>query len=132
MVENTRKESRVTFEKVDFADSKAIPNCKFELRSLETDYVVEGVTDENGVYVFENVPYGKYTYREIEAPEEYIIDTEAHEIEINAEEMKVRITNEKAPETGDIAVVAIVVIAVVCVAGIVIVIVRRKRQNKEK
>ena len=132
VVENTRKESRVTFEKVDFADSKAIPNCKFELRSLETDYVVEGVTDENGVYVFENVPYGKYTYREIEAPEEYIIDTEAHEIEINAEEMKVRITNEKAPETGDIAVVAIVVIAVVCIAGIVLVIVRRKRQNKEK
>ena len=132
VVENTRKESRVTFEKVDFADSKAIPNCKFELRSLETDYVVEGVTDENGVYVFENVPYGKYTYREIEAPEEYIIDTEAHEIEINAEEMKVRITNEKAPETGDIAVVAIVVIAVVCIAGIVFVIVRRKRQNKEK
>ena len=132
VVENTRKDSRVTFEKLDFADSTPIPNCKFELKSLETDYVVEGVTDENGIYVFENVPYGKYTYREIEAPEEYIIDTEAHEIEINAEEMKVRITNEKAPETGDIAVVAIVVIAVVCVAGIVIVIVRRKRQNKEK
>ena len=132
VVENTRKDSRVTFEKLDFADSTPIPNCKFELKSLETDYVVEGVTDENGIYVFENVPYGKYTYREIEAPEEYIIDTEAHEIEINAEEMKVRITNEKAPETGDIAVVAIVVILVVCVAGIVIVIVRRKRQNKEK
>ncbi|MBO5477854.1 MAG: hypothetical protein J6A15_08905, partial [Clostridia bacterium] len=82
-VENTRKESTVTFEKLDFADSTPIPNCKFELRSLETDFVVEGVTDENGIYVFENIPYGKYTYTELEAPEEYIIDTEAHEVTID-------------------------------------------------
>ena len=50
------------------------------MRSLETDYVLEGVTDENGLYVFEDVPYGKYTYKEVEAPEGYIIDTQEHEI----------------------------------------------------
>ena len=118
-VENLRKTSNVTLEKLDFADSKPIPNCKFELRSLETDFVVEGVTDENGVYVFENIPYGKYTYTEIEAPEEYIIDTEPHEITIDAEEMKIQVTNEKAPETGDIQVVTIAVILVISLSGIV-------------
>ena len=129
--ENRRKESTVTLEKLDFADSTAIPNCKFELRSLETDFVVEGVTDENGIYVFENIPYGKYTYTELEAPEEYMIDTEPHEIEINAEEMKIQVTNEKAPETGDIAVIALAAVAVLSVAGIVFVIAKnRKKASK--
>ena len=119
VVENVRKTSNVTLEKLDFADSKPIPNCKFELRSLETDFVVEGVTDENGIYVFENIPYGKYTYTELEAPEEYMIDTEPHEITIDAEEMKIQVTNEKAPETGDIQVVAIAGILVISMLGIV-------------
>ena len=130
-VTNTRKKSKVTFEKLDVADSTRIPNCKFELRSLETDFVVEGVTDENGIYVFEDIPYGKYTYTELEAPEEYILDTEPHELVVDAEEVKVKITNEKAPElpdTGDIAVIALVAVAVVCVLGIVFVVVRNRKK----
>ena len=127
-VENRRKDSTVTLEKLDMMDSTPIPNCKFELKSLETDWKVEGVTDENGVYVFENVPYGKYTYTELEAPEEYLIDTTPHEITIDAEEMKIQVTNEKAPDTGDIAVIAIASIAVVCALGIVFVVVRNKKR----
>ena len=130
VVENYRKESTVTLEKLDFADSTAIPNCKFELRSLETDFVVEGVTDENGIYVFENIPYGKYTYTELEAPEEYIIDTTPHEVDINAEEMKIQVTNEKAPETGDVQVVALVGILVMSVLGIVYVAKAKKQLVK--
>ena len=131
-VENRRKESTVTLEKLDFADSTAIPNCKFELRSLETDFVVEGVTDENGIYVFENIPYGKYTYTELEAPEEYIIDTTPHEVDINAEEMKIQVTNEKAPETGDIAVIALATVAVLSIAGIVFVIAKNRKKASKK
>ena len=131
-VENRRKESTVTLEKLDFADSTAIPNCKFELKSLETDFVVEGVTDENGIYVFENIPYGKYTYTELEAPEEYMIDTEPHEIEINAEEMKIQVTNEKAPETGDIAVIALAAVAVLSIVGIVFVIAKNRKKASKR
>ena len=129
-VENYRKESNVTLEKLDFADSKPIPNCKFELRSLETDFVVEGVTDENGIYVFENIPYGKYTYTELEAPEEYIIDTEPHEVDINAEEMKIQVTNEKAPETGDVQVITMASILVISVIGIIYVLNTKKELIK--
>ena len=128
-VENRRKTSTVTLEKLDMMDSTPIPNCKFELRSLETDYVVTGVTDENGHYVFENVPYGKYTYTELEAPEEYMIDTTPHEIEINAQEMKIQVHDEKKPDTGDIAVVALSIIAVASVAGIVYVTLKNKNEN---
>ena len=97
------------------------------MRSLETDYVLEGVTDENGLYVFEDVPYGKYTYKEVEAPEGYIIDTQEHEIEINAEDIKVRITNEKAPETGDIQVVTLAIVTVLCITGIVFISMKNKK-----
>ena len=111
-------------------DSTPIPNCKFELKSLETDFKVEGITDENGIYVFEDIPYGKYTYTELEAPEEYLIDTTPHEITIDAEDIKIVVKDERAPETGDIAVVALVIVAVVCVAGIVFVVVKNKKKTK--
>ena len=128
-VENVRKESRVELTKLDMVDSTPIPNCKFELKSLETDFKVEGVTDENGVYVFEDIPYGKYTYTELEAPEEYLIDTTPHEITIDTEDTKIVVKDERAPETGDIAVVVLVIVAVVCVAGIVFVVVKNKKQK---
>ncbi|MBO5476667.1 MAG: LPXTG cell wall anchor domain-containing protein [Clostridia bacterium] len=82
------------------------------------------------MYVFENIPYGKYTYTELEAPEEYIIDTEAHEVTIDAEEMKLQITNEKAPETGDIQVVTLAVISVISIAGIAFILKNKKRLVK--
>ena len=119
-VENIRKKSTVTITKLDMVDSTPIPNCKFELKSLETDFKVEGVTDENGIYVFENIPYGKYTYTELEAPEEYLIDTTPHEITIDAEDIKIVVKDERAPETGDIAVVSMIALAMVSACGIVI------------
>ena len=131
-VENLRKKSTVKFEKLDVADSTRIPNCKFELRSLETDFVVEGVTDENGIYVFEDIPYGKYTYTELEAPEEYIIDTEPHELVVDAEEVKVKITNEKAPElpdTSDIQVITLVGVLTISVLGIVYTLKKNAKLN---
>ena len=121
--------STVTITKLDMVDSTPIPNCKFELKSLETDFKVEGVTDEDGIYVFENIPYGKYTYTELEAPEEYLIDTTPHEITIDAEDIKIVVKDERAPETGDIAVVAIVCVSLVCVAGIVFVIMKNRKQR---
>ena len=129
-VENYRPTSTVELQKKDFADSTVIPNCKFELRSLETDFVVEGVTDENGEYVFKDIPYGKYTYTELEAPDEYMIDPEPHEIVIDSEHTRIEVTNEKKPDTGDIAVITLAIMAIVSVAGIGYVVLKnRKRVN---
>ena len=127
-VDNIRKKSTVTITKLDMVDSTPIPNCKFELKSLETDFKVEGVTDEDGIYVFENIPYGKYTYTELEAPEEYLIDTTPHEITIDAEDMKIVVKDERAPETGDIDVEKIVCISIVAIFGIVFVLKKNKKQ----
>ena len=130
-VNNKRKNSTVTLEKLDMVTSTPIPNCKFELKSLETDYVVTGVTDKDGHYVFENVPYGKYTYTELEAPKDYMIDTTPHEIEINDEEIKIKVRDEKATNTGDIAVIALSIVAVISIAGIVYVFLKNKKKNNK-
>ncbi|MGN1012468.1 MAG: LPXTG cell wall anchor domain-containing protein [Clostridia bacterium] len=45
--------------------------------------------------------------------------------------MKIVVKDERAPETGDIAVVVFVVIAVVCIAGILFVVIRNKKKNNK-
>ena len=134
VVFNYRPTSTVTLEKLDMMDSTPVPNCKFELRSKETDFVVEGVTDENGRYVFENIPYGEYTYTELEAPEEYMIDTEPHDITINSEETKIVVKDLRNPfidvDTSDIAVGTIAVVMLISMFGIVFVIRKKAISNK--
>ena len=134
VVYNYRPTSTVTLEKLDMMDSEPVPNCKFELRSKETDFVVEGVTDENGRYVFENIPYGEYTYTELEAPEEYMIDTEPHDITINSEETKIVVKDLRNPfidvDTSDIAVGTIAVVMLISMFGIVFVIRKKAISNK--
>ena len=107
-----------------------IPNCKFELKSLETDWKEEGTTDENGEYYFENVPYGKYTYTEIEAPG-YNVDTTPHRITIDAETIELKISNEKIIDvfTGDIMYTIILPILGLSIYGIIWLVYKRKIFN---
>ena len=136
VVFNYRPTSTVTLTKLDIMDSQVVPNCKFELRSKETDWVVEGVTDENGIYVFENVPYGEYTYTELEAPEEYLIDTTPHDITINTEETTIVVKDLRAPipfidvNTSDIAVAGIAVVMIASVFGIVFIVRKKTVSNR--
>lgn len=136
VIYNYRPTSTVTLTKLDMMDSNAVPNCKFELRSKETDWVVEGITDENGVHVFENVPFGEYTYTELEAPAEYLIDTTPHDITINTKETKIVVKDLKAPiptidvNTSDIAVGAIAIVMIASVFGIVFIVRKKSVSNK--
>ncbi len=124
-VENYRPTTNVKFVKTD-EESNLVPNCKFELKSEEENlYYKTGVTDENGIYVFENVPQGWYTYTELEAPEEYDLDTTPHRVYVTGDEMVIDFVN-----TGDIPVVAIATLAIVCVAGIAFVTVRKFKLAK--
>ena len=124
-VENLRPLTDVKFVKTD-DKGNLVPNCKFELKSVEEGlYYETGVTDENGIYVFENVPQGWYTYTELEAPEEYNVDTTPHRVYVTGDEMVIDFVN-----TGDIPVVAIATLAIVCVAGTAFVTVRKVKATK--
>ncbi len=125
-VENLRKESNVKISKTDFITGAKIPNCEFELKSLETDFVVTGTTDSNGEYYFEKVPYGEYTYTELSAPQEYNIDTTPHRITIDAEDIEINVQNEKVVNTGDIRFTLISVILGASIYGIIWLIYRKR------
>ncbi len=125
-VENLRPLTDVKFVKTD-DKGNLVPNCKFELKSVEEGlYYETGVTDENGIYVFKNVPQGQYIYTELEAPEEYDIDTTPHEVYVTGDEIVIDFVN-----TGDIPVVAISIVALVSIVGIAFVTVRKVKASKQ-
>ena len=125
-VENYRPETKVKFVKTD-EEGNLVPNCKFELKSEEPGLYEPktGVTDKNGIYVFEDVPQGWYIYTELEAPEEYDLDTTPHRVYVTGDEMVIDFVN-----TGDIPVVAIACLAIACVAGISFITVRKVKATK--
>ncbi len=127
-VENLRKTSNVKISKSDFLSKEKIPNCKFELRSLESEWVKEGVTDENGDYYFENVPYGEYTYTELEAPKDYNIDTTPHRVTIDSQTRELNITDERMIDvfTADIVFSSILPIIGLSIFGMIWLVYKRK------
>lgn len=70
----------------------------------------EGVTDENGIYTFDNLKYGTYKLTETKAPENYkISEKDIPNIVINEEnrDVKIIVTNTKTyklPITGGIGI----------------------------
>lgn len=57
-------------------------------------------TDEAGRFSFENVPYGEWIIRELEAPDGYILSDENYTVTVkeNGETVKLNIKNSKVPE----------------------------------
>ena len=131
-------------KKTDEETGEPLQGCKFSIVLLgengepyvneagETVYLVkDAVTDENGEYRVEKPVYGTYKFIEVEAPEGYDLaeqEMEGYEFTINDETPDTLIF--EVTNTGDIAVVAIAVVAVVCIAGIVFVVLRNKKLNK--
>ena len=131
-VENIRKTSTVRLNKTDLLGGNKIPNCKFELRSEEIDFVVTGVTDKNGEYYFDNIPYGSYTYTEISAPEEYIIDTTPHRIIVDEEIEQINVSNELKVNTSDINVMLFTIVLIASSIGIIYIVYSKRDLIKER
>ena len=143
-VNNRRKEGKLTVIKTDRETGKRLQGCVFSIALLDENgniaknaetgeeiYLVKNaVTDENGEYVNENVPYGTYKFIEVTPPEGYEIDNvedilnATFTIGDDSKEVIFEVTN-----TGDIAVIALSIVAVVSVAGIVYVALKNKKKN---
>lgn len=94
--------------KTDRETEKTIEGALFGLfRADETEFTAEKAiltaeSDENGIFTFENVPYGDFIICELKPADGYLENTDIHHIQINENEQVIEITavNDKIPEIG--------------------------------
>lgn len=84
-------------QKVD-EDDKPIADVKFEIINEENKVVATVTTDANGIAIVENLPVGKYKYREVDTPYLYVLDEKEYDFEITSEkrEESAKVVNQRA------------------------------------
>lgn len=92
--------------KIDRETNTTIKGAVFGLfKSDETEYteknaILTATSDENGVFVFDNIPYGSYVVKELKPADNYLPNEEYHHIIVNADKQIIEITvvNDRIPE----------------------------------
>ena len=65
------------------SNNKVLSGVKFEIADKDGNVVDTIVTDENGKAISKKLMLGTYTYKEVEAPSNVVMDTTAHEFILN-------------------------------------------------
>lgn len=103
-MKNELKKGGLEISKTDIVSGTALKNAGYEVKDSTGKTVASGYTDENGVAKFDNLPYGKYTYKEFAAPAGYAINSNKFPFEIteNGQIVKAQATDSKVimPDTG--------------------------------
>ena len=72
----------VKLKKVD-QDGNVLPGAEYALINEFGEQVMTAVSDANGILTFEKVPYGKYSVKELSAPEGYLLSKTISELVID-------------------------------------------------
>lgn len=99
--------------KIDRETEKPVVGAKFGLfRSDETEFTAENAiltveSGENGVFVFENVPYGNWLVKELQPADGYLANEEIYPVRIseNGQTIGITVVNDRIPEIGTQATV---------------------------
>ena len=92
--------------KIDRETEKAIKGALFGLfksdttEYTETNVILTAESDENGIFVFDNIPFGEYTVKELQPAENYLPSDDIHHITVADNEQIIEITavNDRIPE----------------------------------
>lgn len=112
-IENNLIYGSVKGLKVDRETQEVIKGATFGLfKSDTTEFtedkaVLTAVTDENGVFVFNNIPYGEYLIKEIKPADGYLDNEDVFTVTIKDNEQVVELAaiNDKVPELKTTATV---------------------------
>lgn len=119
-----------SFKIVKKAKSNGAPiaGVKFQLLNGLREQVAILTTDENGEAYIDNLETGLYFYKEIEAPDEYMKDSNEYNFKIGKNDVVIQknITNDvkKLPVTGGVIstnVLIVIIVTIVSVTGFVII-----------
>lgn len=112
-IENNLIYGSVKGLKVDRETQEVIKGATFGLfKSDTTEFsedkaILTAITDENGVFVFNNIPYGEYLIKEINPADGYLDNEDVFTVIIKDNEQVVELTaiNDKVPELKTTATV---------------------------
>jgi len=112
-IENNLIYGSVKGLKVDRETQEVIKGATFGLFKSDTTEFTEdkailtAVTDENGVFVFNNIPYGEYLIKELKPADGYLDNEDVFTVTIKDNEQVVEFTaiNDKVPELKTTATV---------------------------
>lgn len=111
--------------KTDVFTGKRLPNTGIRILDENGKTVVSGRTDKNGVFPFGNLPAGKYSFQEYDAPKGYEISEALVPFEItkDGEIVKAVMTDKQTPkpglpQTGNATSGWLVIIGVVLLLGV--------------
>ena len=99
--------------KIDRETEKPVVGAKFGLfRSDETEFTAENAlliaeSVEDGVFLFENVPYGNWLIKELQPADGYLANEEIYPVRIseNGQTVGITVVNDRTPEIGTKATV---------------------------
>ena len=94
--------------KIDRETEKPIVGAKFGLfRSDETEFTAENAllvaeSGEDGIFLFENVPYGNWLIKELQPADGYLSNDEIYPVRIseNGQTVGITVVNDRIPEIG--------------------------------
>lgn len=98
---NALKRGKISGKKVN-ENEKSLENALFGLFAVDTaeftadNAYMTAVSDENGHFEFDKIPYGEYIVREIEAPTGYILSDESYPVTISedGEVIEIKVVNK--------------------------------------
>jgi len=101
-VYNYLKKGKLEFTKTDLVDGTPIPNVEISVYTEDDKLIFNGLTDENGMIIIENLKVGKYYILEKNPVTGYLLNEEKVIFEIleDGDIIKAKMTNEKI--TGDL------------------------------
>ena len=105
---NALKRGKISGKKVD-ENEKSLENALFGLFAVDTaeftadNAYMTAVSDENGHFEFDKIPYGEYIVREIEAPTGYILSDESYPVTISEDGEIITIRTVNKPITIEIS-----------------------------
>ncbi len=111
---------------IKLVEGKETPlaGVKFDILDADKNVIQTIVTDENGQAMSDSLPYGKYYFKEVDAPDGYIMDVDEHEftIEKNGDLIEAVVYNaeERLPKTGGFLsddMIIILAISIVSILG---------------
>ena len=90
-----------TFEflKKDYNTGTPLKDTTIGIYNEDDELLYQEITNDEGKIIIENIPYGKYYFVELAAPEGYILDSTKHYFEIKENNIiiKANMTNERIP-----------------------------------